>query len=118
MNVTAASSVTVDGLVVISLLCVDALGERTSLGLGNIIGRKTSSKMDGIQGELKNQPVARRSIPTLWQQLRLQSQDPMVKKKKCFVQEQESVPYWLWVRKSYADINYSMLVPKEGKVGA
>lgn len=34
VNVTAASSVTVDGLVVISLLCVDALGERTALGLG------------------------------------------------------------------------------------
>lgn len=37
VNVTAASSVTVDGLVVISLLRVDALG------LGNLIGRKTIS---------------------------------------------------------------------------
>lgn len=51
VNVTTPSSFTVDGIVIISNICVNALGERTSLGLGNIIGRKEdnlSSKMDGL----------------------------------------------------------------------
>ncbi|KAL9426518.1 hypothetical protein AB3S75_033325 [Citrus x aurantiifolia] len=42
-----------------------------------------SSKMDGIQGELKNRPVAHRSIPKslATASSALQSQDPMVKKR-------------------------------------
>ncbi len=83
MNVTAASSVTVEGIVVISLC---RRSWRKNFSWSWEYHRKEdnlSSKMDGIQGELKNRPVARRSIPKslATASSALQSQDPMVKKR-------------------------------------